>query len=247
LAERAIELDDSLPAAHLALANALFYFEWEFGAAGRAYERALALGPGWDESHYWATGFYSATERHDEALASIERAVELNPASLEVRGDRGFYYIAAERFDAAIHDCRRMIELEGELRFALDCLLRAHVGNGQLDEARLVARRLMLFDGASPEELSLVSGDSGEAVERFWRWELERLSERAARGDVSDLRLSRQYALLHENDEALTYLERAIEIRDPYLVYIRSDGRLKSLRGDARFEALARRVAPHGF
>ncbi len=45
----------------------------------------------------------------------------------------------------------------------------------------------MLFDGASPEELSLVSGESGEAVERFWRWELERLSERAARGDVSDL------------------------------------------------------------
>ena len=44
----------------------------------------------------------------------------------------------------------RMIELEGEPPLCSRLpLARAHVGNGQLDEARLVARRLMLFDGAS--------------------------------------------------------------------------------------------------
>ena len=50
------------------------------------------------------------------------------------------------------------------------------------------------------------------------------------------------YAGLGERDQALRYLERAYEERSTVLAYLLIDPRLASLRDDARFVALTRRL-----
>ena len=50
------------------------------------------------------------------------------------------------------------------------------------------------------------------------------------------------YAGLGEQEEALSWLERAFEDRDPYLVWIRTDPRLDSLRDAPRFRSLLGRI-----
>ena len=50
------------------------------------------------------------------------------------------------------------------------------------------------------------------------------------------------YAELHENDEAFKYLERSYEERSPCLPGLRADPRFDSVRHDARFTAMLRRL-----
>jgi tetratricopeptide (TPR) repeat protein len=53
------------------------------------------------------------------------------------------------------------------------------------------------------------------------------------------------YAGLAEYEEALTWLERAFDDRDPYLVWIGMDPRLDRLRDHPRFQSLLERIE-HG-
>src|SRR5262249_7975921 len=68
---KAVAIDDSLAQAHTALATAELH-EWNFAAAGREHERALALGPGvgW-EYHEYST-YLGAMGRLDEAASAIK-------------------------------------------------------------------------------------------------------------------------------------------------------------------------------
>jgi len=54
--------------------------------------------------------------------------------------------------------------------------------------------------------------------------------------------LAWNYAPLGEKDLALDALEKGLEIRSPYLVYLKVDPMLDSLRDDPRFKALLKKV-----
>ncbi len=49
-------------------------------------------------------------------------------------------------------------------------------------------------------------------------------------------------ALIGETDEAMTWLERAYEERDPLLLIAKTDPRMDPLRSDPRFQDLLRRI-----
>jgi hypothetical protein len=49
-------------------------------------------------------------------------------------------------------------------------------------------------------------------------------------------------AAIGDRDRAFEWLEKALEERDPMMVYLRVHPRLDPLRGDPRFDALVRRV-----
>ena len=49
-------------------------------------------------------------------------------------------------------------------------------------------------------------------------------------------------ATIGETEEAMTWLERAYEERDPLLITAKIDPRLDSLRSDPRFDDLLRRI-----
>ncbi len=49
-------------------------------------------------------------------------------------------------------------------------------------------------------------------------------------------------ALIGETEEAMTWLERAYEEREPLLINAKTDPRLDPLRSDPRFDDLLRRI-----
>ena len=50
------------------------------------------------------------------------------------------------------------------------------------------------------------------------------------------------YNALGETDQALAWLEKGYEQRDPRMTFLKTDERLKNLREDPRFQDLMRRV-----
>ncbi|MCA1623974.1 MAG: protein kinase, partial [Acidobacteria bacterium] len=82
-AQRALEIDPTLPEAHTALGNYLAVYDWNWAEAERSFKRAIELNPSSSDAHFRYGRFYLAPlGRHEEAISELKRAVELEPLSL---------------------------------------------------------------------------------------------------------------------------------------------------------------------
>ena len=78
-AERALELDELLSDAHVAIAAVYFEYEWNWDAADAAFRRALELHPNSAFAH-WTYGYYLGNiGRFEESTAHNDQAIDLDP------------------------------------------------------------------------------------------------------------------------------------------------------------------------
>ena len=107
---RALELDPNEAQAHASLGFVLFNYEWNWEAAERSIQRALALDP---NSHHWVYAlFLVAVGRFDEAVTHYELAQERNPLSSFLKRQLAWTYSCAGRHDDAITELE---DLQGRL------------------------------------------------------------------------------------------------------------------------------------
>ena len=100
-AQRALELDDSLPEAHVSMAMVRMFHDREWAAAENECRRAVELAPNHAAAHNVLSELLSMAGRHEESIAAATRARELDPLSADaaVALADALYY--ARRFDAA--------------------------------------------------------------------------------------------------------------------------------------------------
>ena len=72
-------LDKDLAEAHAVAGLLAFWYEWDWEAAGRSFDRALSLNPGDAMSHGQRGLFYLNRRKFDEAIREIKKALELDP------------------------------------------------------------------------------------------------------------------------------------------------------------------------
>jgi tetratricopeptide (TPR) repeat protein len=232
------------PGAQLALALVRHLWEWEWAGAETSFRRTLELAP----SHALARNFYShllsELARHDEALEVARSTIELDPLSvlsLATAGTASFY---ARRFEEAIGHYRRAIELDPEVPFLHGDLARALECCGRTDEAVQGYERAIRLTGLSVLDPSsglanvlAVAGRSEEAREM-----LASLERKRAERHVSPWALATIHARLGQTQEALGWLERAFEERDPSLLWLKVHPRMDVLRGEPRYTSLLERL-----
>ena len=108
-AQKALDIDDSLADAHLALAGA----EWtglNFKRAEGEFQKALALSPNYADAHHWYGLFLSWEARNQEGLYHLQRAVELEPLNLQYNANLGQGLSNAGQFDEAVAQLKKTIE-----------------------------------------------------------------------------------------------------------------------------------------
>jgi tetratricopeptide (TPR) repeat protein len=96
-------------------------------------------------------------------------------------------------------------------------------------------RTILIAAGRLPEE-------EEEPSESEMRSRLAALEKEAASKYVSPVDLAILHAALGETEAALSAIERAFELRDASLVYLRSQPELASLRSEPRFQAIVKRM-----
>jgi Tfp pilus assembly protein PilF len=91
---RALEIDDSLPEAHIALALIVENYDWDWNASEKEYRRAIELNPNYATAHQWYAENLMWRGRLDEALRESEIARRLDPLSLIIATDQAeiYYY-----------------------------------------------------------------------------------------------------------------------------------------------------------
>ncbi len=113
-ASRALELDDSLGAAHNALASVLALFERDWEGARRHFERAESLPT--EPSGPIGLGLYYVLEgRADDALHYSERMLERDPLSAIMRTQAAAARIGLRLYDAAIPLLEEALDLDAQV------------------------------------------------------------------------------------------------------------------------------------
>ena len=120
---RALEIDPGNSEAYEMLGLISFWYEWDWQAAEKHYQRALDLDPKNPNAHYAYAHLLSNSGRHERALAEIRVARELDPLSLRTNAQEGQIYFLAKDYDNALDRLQKTIDLRSELlAFASDDL-----------------------------------------------------------------------------------------------------------------------------
>jgi serine/threonine-protein kinase len=242
-AQTALQLDDTLADAHIAFAQVLQFYDFNYAQAVIEFRRGLDLNPNNVNGRWRYSWLLAAVGRSDEALAEIKRAIELDPLSLIINTDLGYFYTVMGRYDEAIAQLRRTIEMEPNFYYAHGNLGEALALQGQFSEALNEYKKAGELND-DPFNLALIahayatSGDKAQA-----RKVLSEMQAVAKQRYIQNYAFALVHAALGEKDEALRWLEQSYRNHaGADLAFIRIDPLLAPLRGDQRFEKLASAV-----
>ena len=241
-ASKALELDETLAEAHASMALVKNLFSWEWRESERHYRRAIELNPNYAVAYSSFGMLLIPEKRFQEAEALISKAESLDPTSRSVAVHLGWNYYHQRQFDQAIEQSRKALELDNNLNTAYFILRAAYEQKGMYAEAvEAELNRLKARDGQTLESLKVAYRKSG--IRGFWQKQIEVLRRKTTFGDeIPDYHIAARYALLNQSDEALREIEKGFAVRGSMWQMINVDPAFDSLRDDARFQALLRKI-----
>ncbi len=242
-AQKALEIDEGLAEAHTALGAAMFWYDWNWNEVEDQYKRALQLNPNVAETHLFYAHLLSNSARHSEALVEIKRARELDPFNPFLNALEGQFLLHAGKTDEALAQLRETFELAPGFWFPHIFAASAYIEKGMFAEAIAEARRARELSG--PQTLSFAL--EGYALAKLGKRDearvlLDGLLKLAKERFVPPYHIALLYNGLGERDEALAWLERAFQQRDPKIAFLKVEPKWNNLRNDPRFQDLMRRV-----
>jgi len=242
-AKKAVELDDTLPEAHLEMGIVHSWYDYDWDAAGKEYSRAIELGPNYAHAHEYYGYYLLAVGRTQEGIAEAKRAIELDPLSSEVVVNAGAIFYYGRQYDLAIDNLRKTLDLDPDAWPTHMFLGVSYEAKGDLSRAVAELRRASELETTVPwpaAELAhayAVSGNKSKAEEI-----LKQFKERSKQSYVSAYYFAEIYVGLADKEQALISLEKAYTDRSQLLTGLKPDPELDSLRSDPRFKDLVRRM-----
>jgi TolB-like protein/DNA-binding winged helix-turn-helix (wHTH) protein/Flp pilus assembly protein TadD len=240
---KAMALDDSIGETYDALGTLNWRFDWNWDAADRAFNRAIALAPSYSCAHEDRALLLAFLGRRAEALAEIAKVEQLDYGFSSASTVSGTYYLLRD-YPHLIEASKRALLLYPKDWSQHYYLGIGYEGTGNLQGAiSEYQKAIEISDGAQDPAVALARAysaagkkDEAESILR----ELERKSKGTA---ISPYRLATIYAGLGENDRAFEFLEKAYSERSLDLSWsIKSDFLLDGLRPDPRFQSLLLRM-----
>ena len=241
---KALEIDPDLAQAHSALADSLAIYDWNWAESEKHFRRALELDPNVAYTHVaYALADLSAAGKTGEMARELERAVEIEPLSMINNAVLVTGYIHARQYDKALVQAKSAYELDPGFPLAWHWLGMAYIVNGRYDDAVALSKQLPVespWGWMSVVMRALAYAASGDRISS--EKEIAVLRELGKSRYVRRYYLASIYAALGDKDDAFAELERSFEERDCYLGRMASDPFMDSLRDDARFKDLMRRI-----
>jgi TolB-like protein/DNA-binding winged helix-turn-helix (wHTH) protein/Tfp pilus assembly protein PilF len=243
--ERALALNPKLSEAHLTAASLKLWYECDWTGAESEFLSAIHLNPNDSAAHRGYSRYLSLTKRFDEALAENQRAIALAPTDVLAATHLACIYTDAGEAAKALAQCRKVNEMDAGYTAAYLWAGRAYDEQGQWREAR------MAFEKATdlhfvPYQVGKARASAAAGDRRGAEAALGRLRDWSIhdKAYVSPIAYASIYAALGQDEQTLTWLEKAYDERATGLVAIAAGNTFDSVRNQPRFRALIRKIGP---
>lgn len=239
---KALEIDPTLAEGHAMLGWIAHWYEWDWLASETHFKQAIELDPNDTEAHLGYAHLLSVTGRHEPALAEVRRAREISPFYPVATSLEGSFLTQAGRPEEAIQRLEEARQQYQHFWLIRLHLAEAYMAVGRNEDALTEAQAARQISGggtmATAREVACLArlGRIAESEALFGE-----LLQRSAERYVPPYDLALAYAGLGNADEALTWLERAYEVRDPKMALLAVHD-WSSLRHRPEFTDLMRRL-----
>jgi serine/threonine-protein kinase len=245
-AERALELDPSLGAAHAATGTVKLFFDWDFVGPDADHRRALELNPNNPDTRAAYDFYLTIVGRHEEAIEHSRKGVEVDPLTPQMELHLAWVLYYAGRYDESIEVCKNVLG-EGIDAGTYLQLAWAYTAKGMYEES--VAALDSAFALTSYlDDMGLLnqgayyyarSGREDKATEI-----LNRMLELSETQQVGSTLVAFVYSGLGETDKMFEWLEKGYEERTIGCIFLRLN--FGEYSDDPRYQDLARRIGfPH--
>jgi serine/threonine-protein kinase len=244
--QKALSLDQDLAEAHAVAANVAFWYEWDWEAAGRSFDRVLSLNPGDAMSHGQRGLFYLNRRKFDESIREIKKALELDPLMPLYYAWSICAHWSAGRFDEALQEFAKALDIDPNSGLAYFHAGMAYSLKGLLDEALETlgkGQKLVVFPGWIETTLGLTYLKKGnhEKAEQILE---ETIKKREKIKNTSAACIALLAGELGKLDLAFEFLDKAYEERDSVMVFINTYAEMLSpaISADPRFKTVLERM-----
>jgi serine/threonine protein kinase/Tfp pilus assembly protein PilF len=240
-AQRALELDDTLPEVHYQWAGIKTWCDWDWEEGERAFKRALELKPNFAEALAYYSNLLCYMDRMDEALAMAERAKQLDPINSVVLGISNTVYEYLRRYDEVIEIYRKVLQTSPNDFVALNSLWLAYNKKGMHEESLEYAKAAFTVTGMAEMADAIARGYEENGYQEAMTSAAETMAEFSKQTYISPFNIGMMYVVAEDKDQAMEWLEKAYEIRDPMMPYV-GNPYLDLLDDDPRYQDLLRRM-----
>ena len=239
---KALSLDDSIGEAHDTLGLLNSDFDWDWDAADREFNRAIALAPSYSCAHEDRAIFLATTGRRDEALAEIAKIDQLDYGFSSARSESATYY-ALRDYPRLIEASKRGLLLNPNDKLQHYTLGVGYEGTGKLQEAISEYQKAAETWDDSQSVVALAHAYSAAGKKNEAEKILRNLERKLKGSLASPYTMATIYTGLGENNKAFEFLEKSYSEKSLDIpLSLKSDLLLDDLRPDPRFQDLLHRM-----
>ena len=237
-AEKADAIDPGLPETQIAKAKISYYLDWDWAAAGAEIKKARKRDPANAQAIFWEANVADVLGHSEDALRLRQEAIALDPLSPPEYFWLGRTYLKLGRPADAEANFRKSLDLNPNAPYlhwniALALLLRGEqaAALAEMQRETLAGTRLM--------GLALIYHAMGRGAESD---SALREIENVATNDLNPFWFAAVHAYRGELDQAFSWLNRAYQEHDFYLIDMKRFPLLKNLEPDARYKTFLRKM-----
>lgn len=219
-------------------------FDYEWAQAKSTLEKAIALNPNYPTAHLFYGNLLQYTgESTERGIDEIKKALSLDPLSINLNYVLGRNYYAAHKFDSAYDQLRKTLTLDSGFNLAKGNLVYILLARKQYSEAFEVIKHIdktgtsktAYYQGPLLCYAYAVTGDKTRA-----KMELEKTL--AEYPDQSPYHLAGTYLLLNDYNEVFNKLEKAYDLRELFVYFLKVDPTFETIRNEPRFKSLMKKI-----
>jgi len=237
---KALERDPNLCDAHGLLGIVAGMYDYDWPEAERRFDLALQAPQVSGFARIFHAQYYLVPMgRTREAVAEMEAALESDPLNILFRSLQGVSLHAHGDFERSQAEMSKALEIEGNHWTVHLIASWNYAAEGRLDEARASAEAAYSLAPWASQVVGILAGlvsvtsDRERAQDLFQK--LRALPAHAIPSAMTMYHLARS-----ESDDAIEWMEKAIELRDPWAPRLPRVGLTKILRSNPRWPVLMR-------
>ena len=247
-AERALQGDDSLAEAHVALGGVLAIYDWDWAGSEREFARAMELDPdGAPAYQCYCISCLIPQGRLQDALEAAQQACELDPLSPSINSSVALAHFVLGEYNEAIECFKKALEIDPNFFLARWWLGVSYLNRSMLLKAFAQFRKAgALSQDTANDAIKYSYGHALIGRRGKARQKLEELMRMSQERYFSPVLIAAIHVALSETDAAFAWLDKACEVHDTWLVWLGVDRRFDSVRSHKRFRALLKKLGLSG-
>jgi TolB-like protein/Tfp pilus assembly protein PilF len=239
-AHRALDIDIHLAETHAILGVIYGSCDWKYEKATEELSLAVKLNPKCMCAHQYYAGLLDALGQNDEARIHVNIAIEIDPSFFYLYILSAQLYYNTGKFQESLNECLKAIEIFPDFKYGYWRAFRIYLRQGEELKSVEIINNYLKRDSVNAqniENLQDIYRRSGLAGLLNWLidWEIN--------GNNPDLYLlATWHIFLGNKEQALSYLEEAVEKRMVAIPMINNDPDFDILHSEPKYHALIEKM-----